>query len=79
MATITLKGTEIHTNGDLPAVGNAAPELHLVDAELNDVSLSTYAGKKKLLSIVPSLDTPVCALSTRNSTMLPRRSPVQYS
>lgn len=65
MATITLKGTEIHTNGELPAEGDAAPELHLVDAELNDVSLSTYAGKKKLLSIVPSLDTPVCALSTK--------------
>ncbi len=65
MATITLQGTEIHTSGDLPAVGESAPELNLVDAELNNVSLSTYAGKKKLLSIVPSLDTPVCAISTK--------------
>ena len=65
MASITLSGNEIHTNGDLPNVGDAAPELNLVDGDLNDVSLSTYAGKKKLLSIVPSLDTPVCATSTK--------------
>jgi thiol peroxidase len=65
MATVTFKGNAIHTNGDLPAVGSQAPELKLVDGKLNDVSLSTYAGKKKLLNIVPSLDTPVCATSTR--------------
>ena len=65
MATITLKGTPIHTNGDLPAVGTAAPDFHLVDNDLNDVRLATYAGKKKLLNIVPSLDTSVCAASTK--------------
>jgi thiol peroxidase len=65
MATITLKGNEIHTNGELPAVGAAAPDFQLVDAELNNRSLADYAGKKKLISIVPSLDTPVCATSTR--------------
>jgi len=65
MATITLKGNEIHTNGDLPAIGSQAPDFHLVDADLNDVRLADYAGKKKLLNIVPSLDTPVCATSTR--------------
>lgn len=65
MASITLRGTEINTNGALPNVGDAAPELNLVDGDLNDVSLATYAGKKKLLSIVPSLDTPVCATSTK--------------
>ncbi|MEJ2346346.1 MAG: thiol peroxidase [Gammaproteobacteria bacterium] len=65
MATITLRGNEIHTNGELPAVGGAAPDLHLVDAELNDRTLSDYKGKKKLLNIVPSLDTPTCAISTR--------------
>lgn len=64
MASITLKGSEIHTNGDLPAVGSAAPDFSLVDADLNDRSLSDYKGKKKLLNIVPSLDTPVCAKST---------------
>ncbi len=65
MATITLQGNEIHTNGDLPAVGADAPDFHLVDGELNDRRLADYAGKKKLLNIVPSLDTPVCATSTK--------------
>ena len=65
MATITLKGNEIHTNGELPAIGSQAADFKLVDAELGDRSLADYAGKKKLLNIVPSLDTPVCATSTR--------------
>ena len=65
MASITLKGNEIHTNGELPKVGAQAPDFSLVNGDLADVSLATYAGKKKLLSIVPSLDTPVCATSTK--------------
>lgn len=65
MATITLAGNEIHTNGELPPVGQEAPDFKLVDKDLNDVSLANYAGKKKLLNIVPSLDTPVCATSTK--------------
>ena len=65
MATITLQGNEIHTNGELPAVGSKAPDFHLVDGDLNDVHLKDFAGKKKLLNIVPSLDTGVCALSTK--------------
>ena len=65
MAIITLQGNEIHTNGDLPKVGDTAPDFSLVNSELGDVSLATYKGKKKLLSIVPSLDTPVCATSTK--------------
>lgn len=65
MATITLKGNAIHTNGELPAVGSTAPDFHLVDKDLNDVKLGTYKGKKKLLNIVPSLDTSVCATSTK--------------
>jgi thiol peroxidase len=65
MATITLKGNPIHTNGNLPKVGSAAPDFKLVDKDLNDLSLGSFKGKKKLLNIVPSLDTSVCALSTR--------------
>ena len=65
MATITLHGNEIHTNGELPAVGGNAPDFHLVDGELNDKRLADYAGKKILMNIVPSLDTPVCATSTK--------------
>ena len=55
MATITLAGNEIHTNGELPALGQAAPDFKLVDKDLNDVSLAAYSGKKKLLNIVPRL------------------------
>ncbi len=65
MATVTLEGNEIHTNGDLPAVGAKAPDFHLVDTALNDLHLADFAGKKKLLNIVPSLDTGVCATSTK--------------
>lgn len=65
MATITLGGNEIHTNGELPAVGSTAPDFHLVNKDLEDVHLENYAGKKKLISIVPSLDTPVCQISTK--------------
>jgi thiol peroxidase len=65
MASVTLKGTAFNTNGDLPAVGSPAPDFSLVNGNLADVSLASYAGKKKLLNIVPSLDTPVCAISTR--------------
>lgn len=65
MATVTLQGNQLHTNGDLPAVGSAAPDFILVDGQLNNVGLDDYAGKKKLLNIVPSLDTPTCATSTK--------------
>ena len=64
MATITLKGNPIHTNGELPAVGTTAPAFSLTTVDLSDKGLSDFAGKKKLLNIVPSLDTPVCAVST---------------
>lgn len=65
MTAITLEGNPIHTNGNLPALNDTAPAFSLVDKELNDVGLDQYAGKKKLLNIVPSLDTGVCATSTR--------------
>ena len=65
MATITLHGTEFHTNGDLPKVGQVAPDFILVDKDLKNVGLENYSGRKKLLNIVPSLDTPTCALSTK--------------
>jgi len=65
MATVTLKGNPINTNGELPAVGSQAPDFRLVTTDLADVTLGDYAGKKKLLNIVPSLDTPVCATSTK--------------
>jgi thioredoxin-dependent peroxiredoxin len=71
MANITLKGNPIHTNGELPAIGSSAPDFTLVGKDLADVTLADFSGKKKLLNIVPSLDTAVCATSTQkfNSAM----------
>ena len=65
MATITLQGNEVHTNGDLPTMGNKAPDFLLVNKDLKNIKLNEFSGKKKLLNIVPSLDTPVCATSTK--------------
>lgn len=65
MAQITLKGNPIHTSGELPAVGSLAPDFTLTNLDLEDVDLAAFKGRKKLLNIVPSLDTPVCAKSTR--------------
>lgn len=65
MAAITLQGNAINTNGNLPAVGSEAPYFSLTTNKLSDVSLDDYAGKKKIISIVPSLDTPTCQLSTK--------------
>lgn len=65
MSTVTFQGKPIHTSGELPEVGAQAPDFRLVNKDLKDVSLADFAGKKKLLNIVPSLDTPVCATSTK--------------
>jgi thiol peroxidase len=65
MATVTLKGNPIHTSGELPAAGAPAPDFKLTNTDLKDVSLADFKGKKKILNIVPSLDTAVCATSTR--------------
>ena len=66
MATITFLGKPVNTCGDLPAVGSQAPDFSLTSGKLTDVTLAQYSSKKKILNIVPSLDTPTCALSTRN-------------
>jgi thiol peroxidase len=65
MAKVTLDGNECSTNGELPAVGSAAPDFHLVDGKLSDIRLADYKGKRVLMNIVPSLDTPTCAISTK--------------
>jgi thiol peroxidase len=65
MAKVTLKGNEVNTNSDIVEVGSSAPNFVLVDSELNDVNLENFSGKNKILSIVPSLDTPVCQKSTK--------------
>lgn len=65
MATVYFSGTECHTNGELPRVGTKAPAFKLVTPALEDVTNETYAGKRIVLNIFPSLDTGVCAASVR--------------
>lgn len=65
MATITLHGNPFKTCGELPAVGTTAPNFTLVNSAMENVSLENFPGQKKLLNIVPSLDTPICATSTK--------------
>jgi thiol peroxidase len=65
MATVTFKGNEINTFGNLPEVGSKAPAFSLVGSGLNDVKNGDFAGKKVVLNIFPSLDTPTCAASVR--------------
>jgi len=65
MATITLKGGPVQTSGSLPAVGSQAKDFCLTGANLADVSLANYAGKRVVLNIFPSVDTGVCAASVR--------------
>ncbi len=65
MAKITLKGNPIHTSGELPEIGKTAKDFSLTDKTLQDKSLNDFKGKKLVLNIFPSLDTPVCAASVR--------------
>ncbi|WP_373510042.1 thiol peroxidase [Thiocapsa sp.] len=78
MAQTALQGNAVKLAGELPAVGSTAPDFTLVDKDLGDKSLADFAGKKKLLNIVPSLDTPVCATSTKhfNTSMAGRADAV---
>lgn len=65
MAKVTFKGNAVSTNGELPQIGKKVPDFRLVDKELKDHSLKDYRGKRKLLAIVPSLDTSVCSTMTK--------------
>jgi thiol peroxidase len=65
MAKIDVLGSPANTNGDVPAVGSRAPDFVLTDKSLQNMTLKSFAGKRKVLNIVPSLDTPTCQTSTR--------------
>jgi thioredoxin-dependent peroxiredoxin len=65
MATVTLRGNSIQTSGELPSVGAKAPSFTLVGSDLSEVTQANYAGKKLVLNIFPSIDTPTCATSVR--------------
>ncbi len=65
MTTIIRKGVDIEISGDLPPVGSPAPPFTLAATDLSDCSLADFSGKKVLLNIFPSIDTPTCATSVR--------------
>ncbi len=65
MAEITFKGMPVHTNGVLPEIGAMAPNFRGVKSDLSELSLSDLKGKRVVLNVFPSLDTPVCANSVR--------------
>lgn len=65
MAEITFKENPVNTSGSIPAAGDAAPDFALTGADLGDVTLNSYKGKKLVLNIFPSIDTGVCATSVR--------------
>ena len=70
METVYFKGIPCHTYGTIPASGDKAPEFTLVDPDMNQVKLSDYPGKRVVLNVFPSLDTPVCAASVRRFNVL---------
>lgn len=65
MSIIQLKGNDVHTSGQLPAVGTTIKDFILVNTDLTERTLSDYAGQRKIISIFPSIDTGVCATSVR--------------
>ncbi|MDR9752800.1 thiol peroxidase [Pseudomonas sp. SZMC_28357] len=65
MAQVTHRGNPIQVNGELPQTGSKAPAFSLVAGDLSDATLATFAGKRKVLNIFPSVDTPTCATSVR--------------
>ena len=65
MSQVTLKGNPVQVDGQLPAVGSKAPAFRLVAKDLSDATLDKFSGKRKVLNIFPSVDTPTCATSVR--------------
>lgn len=75
MASVKFKGTTVHTNGELPKVAAKAPNFVLVDGNLQEKGLQDFKGRRKLISIVPSLDTGVCALSAKKFNEAAKNNP----
>jgi len=65
MTQVTLKGNPVNTIGELPEIGDQAPDFVLTKRDLGDISLKDVAGKKVVLNIFPSIDTEICAMSVR--------------
>ena len=75
MAQTALKGTPVHTTGNLPALHTKAPDFRLTDKDLKDHTLREYNGKRKLIATVPSLDTPLCNLMTKHFNEFAKKHP----
>lgn len=65
MSTVTLKGNPVQVDGSFPKTGDKAPAFSLVGKDLSDKTLASFDGKRKVLNIFPSIDTPTCATSVR--------------
>ena len=65
MSTVTLGGNPVNVAGNFLTAGTSAPDFSLTGKDLKDVGLKDFAGRRKVLNIVPSLDTPTCQTSTR--------------
>ncbi len=75
MTQITLKKKTVHTSGSLLKVGSTLPDFLLVNQELEDKRLQDFKGKRKVIYIVPSLDTSVCAATTKKMNELAKKHP----
>ena len=64
-SSVMLKGNPVDVAGNLPQIGSTAPNFTLVNSDLADVTLDNFAGKRKVLNLFPSVDTPTCASSVR--------------
>lgn len=73
MRQVTRAGAPVDVAGDFPAVGQAAPALALTNTDMADVTLADFPGQRKVLNIIPSVDTPTCAASTRRFNELASR------
>ena len=65
MSQVTLKGDPVSIGGNFPSPGSTAPDFSLANAKRENINLSHYDGKIKILNIFPSIDTPTCALSVK--------------
>lgn len=65
MSKVNLDGNPLDVSGQFPQPGDTAPDFTLTTSDLKDVGLDQFAGKRKILNIIPSIDTGVCAASTR--------------
>lgn len=75
MATITLKGNPVDTIGYLPTFNAIAPQFTLTKTDLSETTLNNFAGQTVVLNVFPSIDTGVCAASTRKFNEIASQKP----